>query len=449
MSDLKDQIKEQQERARIAEAEYDPREFRGSADAPGATRPEDDVGEIPSTKRRTSKGTLVTYGVVFAIIIVGVFFLKHEINAFLTAPKKKGAQGEEMAMGLPPLQIPPAPAAPASATPAAPILLSKPPAPATGGLGAFDHRQGPPQITLAQRRQFDPLMMSGQDTNAVGQQPGANAMPSQQAPARPAYAAAPQPYVAPMPAPTSFNQASVGGAGSSGAAPAPGPQSNNPDSLGGNLKPTRLALASARVLPNRNFIITKGTSLECALDTAIDTTLPSLTTCTLTRNVYSDNGNVILLDRGSKLVGEFRSGVQQGQARVFVLWDRVETPEGVVINITSPGADRLGRGGNTGYVDNHFWQRFGAAILMSFISDTTAALVNRETASNNAGAAAASTFAYTNTVNSGQEVVKSMLKSSVDIPPTIRINQGAHIQVMVARDLSFANVYQLKTRDAH
>ncbi|HML83102.1 MAG TPA: type IV secretion system protein VirB10 [Thiomonas arsenitoxydans] len=434
MSDLKEQIKAQQERARLAD-ESGPQ-----------IEPDEAVNEIPSTKRRTSKGTLVTYGVVFAIIIVGVFFLKHEINAYLTAPKKKHAQGEEMAMGLPPLQIPPAPATPASAPAAAPILLSKPPAPAMGGLAALDHRQGPPQITLAQRRQFDPLMMSGQDTNTAGQQPGANGQPSQQAVARPTYAAAPQPYVAPMPAPSSFNQASTG-VGS--AAPAPSAQSNNPDSLGGNLKPTRLALASARVLPNRNFIITKGTSLECALDTAIDTTLPSLTTCTLTRNVYSDNGNVILLDRGSKLVGEFRSGVQQGQARVFVLWDRVETPDGVVINITSPGADRLGRGGNTGYVDNHFWQRFGAAILMSFISDTTAALVNRETASNNAGAAAASTFAYTNTVNSGQEVVKSMLKSSVDIPPTIRINQGAHIQVMVARDLSFANVYQLKTSDAH
>lgn len=439
MSDLKEQIREQQARAKEAEA-------AGAAEP--EIDPQDAINEIPSTKRRTSKGTLVTYGVIFGIIIVGVFLLKHEINAYLTAPKKKGESAQELATGLPPLQIPPAPVAAASSTAsAAPISLAKPPAPALGGLqGALDHQKGPPQITLAQRRQFDPLMVSGQDTNTYGQQPGAGAQPAQPPQARPSYTSAPETGVAPMPTPASFN--------ASGGGPVAQPQqadtqSNNRDSLAGNLKPTRLALASARVLPNRNFIITKGTSLDCALDTAIDTTLPSLTTCTLTRNVYSDNGNVVLLDRGSKLVGEFRSGVQQGQARVFILWDRVETPDGVVINITSPGADRLGRGGNTGYVDNHFWQRFGAAILMSFISDTTAALVNRETASNNAGAAAASTFAYTNTVNSGQEVVKSMLKNSVDIPPTIRINQGTHIQVMVARDLSFANVYQLKTSDAH
>lgn len=446
MSDLKEQIKQQQERQRLAEM------------APPEPAAEDAVNEIPSTKRRTSKGTLVTYGVVFAIIIVGVFILKHEINGWLTAPKKKTAAGAETAMGLPPLQIPPAPkTASSAASPSAQAIpLTKPPAPVLGsgaahGLLGQAAEKGPPKITLAQRRQFDPLMVSGQDTNTLGQ-PGGAGEPGAAGPVRPAYSASPQYAAPPMPSPAAFNPAQASATPAPVQAQGPGQdsQSHDRDSLAGNLKPTHLAMASARVLPNRNFIITKGTSLECALNTAIDTTLPGLTTCTLTRNVYSDNGNVILLDRGSKLVGEFRSGVQQGQARVFILWDRVETPDGVVINIASPGADRLGRGGNTGYVDNHFWQRFGAAILMSFISDTTAALVNRETASNNAATAAASTFAYTNTVNSGQEVVKSMLKSSVDIPPTIRINQGTHIQVMVARDLSFANVYQLQTAaDAH
>lgn len=438
MSDLKDQIREQQEAARMTEF-----------DRPGPTA-EDAVSAIPSTARRTSKGALVTYGVGFAIIIAGVLLLKHELDAYLTAPKKNTQATATQAFGLPPLQIPPAPVEPATATTGA---LMKPPAPTEGALGtALNGQKGPVQITLAQRRMYDMLMVSGQDTNANGQQPGtATAAPQSEAAASPASG----PATALMPTPASFNQPApvMVSAPAGMAVPAPpGAQqagSNSKNGLAGNLQPTELALATARVLPNRNYIITKGTSLDCALVTAIDTTLPSLTTCTLTRNVYSDNGNVILLDRGSKLVGEFRSGVEQGQARVFVLWDRIETPTGVIINIASPGADRLGRGGNTGYVDNHFWQRFGGAILMSFVSDTTAALVNRETSNNSPGSATVNTFAYGNTVNSGQSVVASMLQQSVNIPPTIRINQGTHVEVMVARDLSFASVYKLQASNAH
>lgn len=50
-----------------------------------------------------------------------------------------------------------------------------------------------------------------------------------------------------------------------------------------------------------------------------------------------------------------------------MLWTRVETPNGVIVEIDSPGTDPLGRSGHDGYIDNHFWQRFGGAMLLSLL----------------------------------------------------------------------------------
>ena len=100
-----------------------------------------------------------------------------------------------------------------------------------------------------------------------------------------------------------------------------------------------------------------------------------MTTCVTATDTFSADGKVVLLERGTKLVGETRGQVQQGQARVFVLWTEARTPTGVVVPLDSPGTDELGRSGLAGEVDRHFWQRFGAAMLISVIDGAVQAAV--------------------------------------------------------------------------
>ena len=206
--------------------------------------------------------------------------------------------------------------------------------------------------------------------------------------------------------------------------------------LGTWLHPTVTTAVRAELLPTQRLLLPKGAFLDCTLETAIDSTLPGMTTCVMATDAFGVDGQVVLLERGTKLVGETRGQVQQGSARVFVLWSEARTPAGVIVPLASPGADELGRAGLPGTVEHHFWERFGAALLVSIIDGGIQSAVQ----SNRGGGAVI--------VNpsASQDVMTEVLKGTINIAPTVVKQQGDRIQVLVARDLDFRSVYELKSR---
>ncbi len=176
-------------------------------------------------------------------------------------------------------------------------------------------------------------------------------------------------------------------------------------------------------------IASQGTVIPAVLETAIDSDVPGFARAVISQDVRGFDGSKVLIPRGSKLIGQYRSGVAQGQTRAFVVWSRILTPDGVSIDVGSPSTDPLGRGGLSGDTDTHFLERFGSAILLSVITSGLDALQDRS-----------GTDIVIGSSTQANQVASVALQKQIDIPPTIKVPQGTPLQVFLARDLDFSTL---------
>jgi type IV secretion system protein VirB10 len=205
--------------------------------------------------------------------------------------------------------------------------------------------------------------------------------------------------------------------------------------LADKLKATTIEGVRAARLPNRNLLVTQGTAIPCVLETAMSSDVPGFVSCVVLRDVLSDSGHVVLMEKGTQIVGEYRGQVRKGSKRMFVLWTRAKTPTGVIVALASPATDALGRAGFDGEIDTHFWERFGAALLLSIVSD--AAAIGRQQLDD-------ADIEIRNTSGAANTAAGIAVERSIDIPPTLNKNQGERVNIFVARDLDFSSVYDLK-----
>ncbi len=187
------------------------------------------------------------------------------------------------------------------------------------------------------------------------------------------------------------------------------------------------APATATHIGDLASTVIEGTLIAGVLETAVNSDLPGFTRAVVSEDVRGFDGTEVLIPRGSRLIGQYRSGLAIGESRAFVVWTRLILPDGVAIKLSSPVTDTLGRAGLGGKVDRHFLQRFGSAILLSIIGSGAEILAAES--GNSQVVITSSAQAY--------GVAQTALQGSINIPPTIKIPQGAPIRIFVARDLIF------------
>jgi type IV secretion system protein VirB10 len=269
------------------------------------------------------------------------------------------------------------------------------------------------------------------------------------------------------------------------AAAAPNGDEGGRAAAGADDDPNRRFLASvsaggvevARATKNNRIdaLVAQGTFIRGVLETAVQSDLPGMVRAVVTENVWSFDGRRVLIPAGSRLVGEYKSGIAQGQTRVFIVWTRMLRSDGVSVQLGSNGADDLGRAGNAGFVDNHYLERFGSAVMLSLVGGAAQFLsaYGQNTNGYGNGTVITSTDPVTGVVTQTQtgvnqnqlslqareiaaqnisqtltNIAQEALRNSINIPPTIYLDHGTRIIVFVRRDLDFSALYPDPVKEA-
>ena len=186
------------------------------------------------------------------------------------------------------------------------------------------------------------------------------------------------------------------------------------------------------------MLLIHGTQIPCVLQTRLVTDNPSILICQVTKPIYSADGSTLLIERGSKVFGEQKNAIITGQNMAFVNWSEIDTPNGIRIRIDSLGTDSLGASGIDVWVDEKWGKRFGGAILLSFIQDALATGSQIASRNNN------NNVVYDNSERNTGRMAEIALENSINIQPTGYANQGQMVNILVARDVDFSDVYSLK-----
>jgi type IV secretion system protein VirB10 len=216
-------------------------------------------------------------------------------------------------------------------------------------------------------------------------------------------------------------------------APAPERASTDGASVGGSAGAFASAIGGvgggpvqAVPMTNPSTTVSKGTMIPAVLETAINTDVPGYVRAVVSQDVRSFDGKRVLIPRSSRLIGQYQSGVQQGQRRAYVIWTDLIRPDGATVKIQSPAVGFDGTTGLAGDVDTHFFSRFGSGLLLSVVGGL--------------GALATGGVGGVIVAGGAQGAANSAIQQDGQRPPTIRVSMGEPIRVFTARDLDFTAV---------
>nr|CBL47403.1 Pilx10/VirB10-like protein [Photorhabdus asymbiotica] len=224
---------------------------------------------------------------------------------------------------------------------------------------------------------------------------------------------------------------------------------SNPSAPSGNAatEPQKRAEPVRRIPYNPDLYVPENTAIPCSLDYRFVSDRAGKIRCTITKDIWSASGNTKLIEKGTGATGLYQTGAEEGmkhgQGRAFIIATKLRTRQAPFLDIPlidTSAAGELGEAGVDGWIDTHFWQRFGGALMVGMIPDIGA------WASNSAGKKDRNTDYTENSRQAMAEMAKTTLENSINIPPTLYKNQGEIINLITGQDIDFSNIYTLRMK---
>lgn len=191
-----------------------------------------------------------------------------------------------------------------------------------------------------------------------------------------------------------------------------------------------------------NSLLPAGTLIPCALEGAIDTQIDGPVTCLVTMPVRSLSGTRVLLDRGARLYGRYRS-VDLRNARLAVEWTRLLTATGWSVQLAATSMDLHGNAGLPGERIDHWPRRIGSALIVSLLGDAfqwAAAKEGPRTATQAGWGGVVEQPYQSQTAEALKELAGQATQASGEVRPTLRIRAGEPLLVALDRDLDFRDL---------
>lgn len=209
--------------------------------------------------------------------------------------------------------------------------------------------------------------------------------------------------------------------------------------LESHMRNSKFAPGKAYKMPNRDFLLSRGTNLRCTTKEEIISEYPAPLDCTVTKDVYSDNRKNLLIRQGDVISGEMNVQMTQGKGKLFssfTLLRGQRGDDGIQADFASIAVGPMGSAGIDAYVDNHWGARFGNSIMLAFIQDVFASARNSTQKS--------SDYQVNNTENNANDMANKALENSINIPPTGYVLPAKTINIYVMRDIDFSSVYKVR-----
>jgi type IV secretion system protein TrbI len=178
------------------------------------------------------------------------------------------------------------------------------------------------------------------------------------------------------------------------------------------------------------YRIFEGNFIEAVLTNRLDGSFSGPVNCMVTTNIYSHDGQRLLIPEGSRVLGEVRKVESFGQQRLAVVFHRLIMPDGYSVSLDRlPGLNQIGETGLVDKVSHHYLQVFGISVAIGAVAGLSQA--NTQYGINTSAADAYRQGMASSLSQSSLRILDRYL----NVLPTFTIREGHRVKIYLTEDL--------------